>query len=43
VKVITRQEKIPSARSRRSHSPGDKPAHEPKQGGAQKNRGQGNE
>ena len=35
--------KKPSGRSRRSHSPGDKPAHEPKRGGAQKNRHQGNE
>jgi hypothetical protein len=32
----------PSARSRCSHSPGDKPAHEPKWGGDQKKRDQGN-
>ena len=35
--------KNPSRRSRCSHSPDDKPAHEPKRGGAQKNRDQGNE
>jgi len=35
--------KNPSARSSRSHSPVDKPTHESKRGGAQKNRDQGNE
>ena len=33
----------PSGRSSRSHSPGDKPAIEPKRGEARENRGQGNE
>jgi len=32
-----------SGRSRRLHSPGDKPTHKPNRGGAQKNRDQGNE
>jgi hypothetical protein len=33
----------PSGRSRRSHSPGDKPTYEPKRGGAEQNHDQGNE
>ena len=35
--------KNPSRRSRRSHSPGEKPTHGPKREGAEKNRDKGNE